>query len=373
MKSVSPGHGGQRKLGFFDKYLSVWVALCMIAGTAIGYFFPGFAAALGGFEVANVSIPVAVVLLAMMYPIMLKISLREISRVRTNSKPLTLTLIINWAVKPFTMAFIAWLFMRVVFSAFISEALQSEYIAGMILLGIAPCTAMVLVWTYLANGNLNYALVQVSINDLVILLLFAPLGKLLLGLTTDFPVPFATIFYSVLFYVAVPLVLATATRYVVVRRKGVDWLENRFIKSIEWVTPAGLLVTLVLLFIFQGGKIIQYPLHILLIAVPLVIQTYFIFGLSYFGAKKMKIPFAEAAPSTFIGASNFFELSVAVALILFGMNSGALLATVVGVLVEVPVMLSLVMIMKAKKDRFVFGAPAGKENGIGKQGAPFQG
>lgn len=365
------GHGGQRRLGFFDRYLSVWVALCMIAGTAIGYFFPGFAGALGRFEVANVSIPVAVVLLAMMYPIMLKISLREISKVRKNSKPLTLTLIVNWAVKPFTMAFIAWLFMRVIFSALIPEALQSEYIAGMILLGIAPCTAMVLVWMYLANGNLNYALVQVSINDLVILLLFAPLGKLLLGVTTDFPVPFATIFYSVLFYVAVPLVLATATRYVAIKRKGIDWLENRFIKSIEWVTPAGLLVTLVLLFIFQGGKIMQYPLHILLIAVPLVIQTYFIFYLSYVGARKMKIPFAEAAPSTFIGASNFFELSVAVALILFGMNSGALLATVVGVLVEVPVMLSLVMIMKAKKEKFSFGAPVGARDDIGKQDAPY--
>lgn len=344
----------EKELTIFDKYLSVWVAFCMILGTAIGYFFPISATALNDFEIANVSIPVAVVLLAMMYPIMLKISFKEIKDCVCNKKPLILTLIVNWAIKPFTMAFIAWLFMRFLYSALIPVSLQSDYIAGMILLGLAPCTAMVLVWTYLAKGNIHYALIQVSVNDLVILLLFAPLGKFLLGVTTNFPVPLATIFFSVLFYVAIPLMLAGITRYVVIRKKGVEWFERKLIEKLDWVTPLGLLITLVLIFIFQGDKIIQYPLHILLIAIPLILQTYFIFFIGYFAAKKLKIDYKEAAPSSFIGASNFFELSVAVALILFGMNSGAALATVVGVLVEVPVMLSLVKIMKNNKAKFEF-------------------
>ena len=343
----------EKALNFFDRYLSLWVAICIILGTAIGYFFPKSATTLGGFEIANVSIPVAIVLLIMMYPIMLKISLKEVFDTRRNTKPLILTLIINWAIKPFTMAFIAWVFMRFIYSTIIPLSLQSEYIAGMILLGLAPCTAMVLVWTHLSKANIHYALIQVSVNDLIILVLFAPLGKFLLGITTDFPVPLTTIFFSVLFYVAIPLILAGITRYIVIKKKGIGQLE-KFIEKLDWVTPLGLLITLVLIFIFQGDKIINYPLHILLIAIPLILQTYIIFYIGYFGAKKLKIPFREAAPSAFIGASNFFELAVAVALILFGMNSGATLATVVGVLVEVPIMLSLVKIMKANKDKFVF-------------------
>ncbi len=346
----------KRQLDFFSKYLPIWVALCMVLGTAIGYFFPIISAALGRIEVANVSIPVAIVLLLMMYPIMLKVSIKEISKVKDNQKPLWLTLAVNWAIKPFTMAFIAWLFMRFVFASFIPVGLQAEYIAGMILLGLAPCTAMVLVWTYLAKSNLNYALVQVAVNDLVILVLFAPLGKFLLGVTTNFPVPFDTIFFSVLFYVAIPLVFAGITRYVLIKKKGEQWFNDKFIRKVEWITPAGLLVTLVLLFIFQGDKIINYPLHILLIAIPLVLQTYLIFYIGYIGARKLKIPYNEAAPSAFIGASNFFELSVAVALILFGMSSGATLATVVGVLTEVPVMLHLVKIMKDNKEKFANGS-----------------
>lgn len=344
----------ERSLNFFDSYLSIWVAVCIILGTAIGYFFPKAAAALGGIEVANVSLPVAIVLLIMMYPIMLKISLKEVMAVGRNSKPLLLTLVINWAIKPFTMALIAWVFMRVLYSTVIPQALQSEYIAGMILLGLAPCTAMVLVWTHLAKANIHYALVQVSVNDLIILILFAPLGKFLLGVTTDFPVPLATIFFSVLFYVAIPLIAAGLTRFFVIKKRGIDWFELNFVKKLDWVTPLGLLITLILIFVFQGDKIIHHPLHILLIAIPLILQTYLIFYFGYFGAKALKIPFFEAAPSAFIGASNFFELSVAVALILFGMNSGATLATVVGVLVEVPVMLSLVKIMKTNKAKFTF-------------------
>ncbi len=344
----------ERALNFFDRYLSLWVVICIILGTAIGYFFPQAASTLGSFEIANVSIPVAIVLLAMMYPIMLKISLREVVAVKRNSKPLVLTLILNWAIKPFTMAFIAWVFMRFIYSAIIPVSLQSEYIAGMILLGLAPCTAMVLVWTYLTKANIHYALIQVSVNDLIILVLFAPLGKFLLGVTTGFPVPLATIFFSVLFYVAVPLTLAGITRFIVIKKKGFEWFERKLVEKLDWVTPLGLLITLVLIFIFQGIKIINYPLHILLIAIPLVLQTYLIFYIGYLGARKLRIPFKEAAPSTFIGASNFFELAVAVALILFGMDSGATLATVVGVLVEVPVMLSLVRIMKANKNKFSF-------------------
>jgi ACR3 family arsenite transporter len=342
------------QLDFFSKYLSIWVGLCMILGTALGYLFPQISKVLGGFEVANVSIPVAFVLLVMMYPIMLKISFKEISKVKKNQKPLWLTLVVNWAIKPFTMAIIAWLFMTILFGNLIPANLQREYIAGMILLGLAPCTAMVLVWTHLAKANINYALIQVAINDLVILVLFAPMGKFLLGVTTNFPVPFDTIFYSVLFYVAIPLVFAGITRYTLIKKKGEEWFNEKFIKKIEWITPAGLLVTLVLLFIFQGDKIINYPIHIVLIAIPLILQTYLIFFVGYFGAKKLRIPYSEAAPSAFIGASNFFELSVAIALILFGMNSGATLATVVGVLTEVPVMLSLVKIMKMKEREFQF-------------------
>lgn len=344
----------KRELDFFSKYLSIWVAACILLGTAIGYFFPSISSALDGMKIANVSIPVAIVLLVMMYPIMLKISFKEIAKVKNNQKPLWLTLAINWAIKPFTMAIISWLFISVLFSDLIPLSLQKEYIAGMILLGLAPCTAMVLVWTFLAKSNLNYALVQVAVNDMVILVLFAPLGKFLLGVTVNFPVPFETIFYSVLFYVAIPLAFAGLTRHALIRKKGEIWFNDVFIKKTEWITPAGLLVTLVLLFIFQGNKIIAYPLHIVLIAIPLVLQTYLIFYAGYFGAKRLKIPYSEAAPSAFIGASNFFELSVAVALILFGMNSGATLATVVGVLTEVPVMLSLVEIMKANKEKFNF-------------------
>ncbi|MCS3924035.1 ACR3 family arsenite efflux transporter [Methanosalsum natronophilum] len=344
----------EKDLDFFSKYLSIWVAICIVLGTGIGYFFPSFAGTLGQYELANVSIPIAIVLLIMMYPIMLKISFEEILKVKDNKKPLYLTVLINWGIKPFTMTAFAWLFIHIIFGGIIPVDLQSEYIAGLIILGLAPCTAMVLVWTHLANSNINYALVQVSVNNLIILLLFAPLGAFLVGQTTDFPIPVRTIFYSVLFYVALPLVLAIITRYYTIHKKGIVWFENKLLKKIEWVTPVGLLVTLILIFTLQGEMILNYPLHIALIAIPIIIQTYFIFTISYFGAKKLKIPFNEAAPSSFIAPSNFFELAVATTLILFGAASGATLATVVGVLVEVPVMLSLVKIMKRNKDKFQF-------------------
>jgi ACR3 family arsenite transporter len=344
----------ERELDFFSKYLSIWVAICIILGTAVGSLFPKFADTIGQYEIANVSIPIAIVLLVMMYPIMLKISFEEILKVKENKKPLYLTVFVNWAIKPFTMTIIAWIFISIFFSGLIPLNLQAEYIAGLIILGLAPCTAMVLVWTYLANGNINYALVQVSVNDLIILILFAPMGAFLVGQTTDFPIPVLTIFYSVLFYVALPLVLAMLTRHYVIKSKGLSWFENNLISKIEWITPAGLLITLVLIFTLQGEMIIKYPLHIVLIAIPIIVQTYFIFAISYYGAKKLKIPFYEAAPSAFIAPSNFFELAVATTLILFGATSGATLATVVGVLVEVPVMLSLVKIMKMNRHKFQF-------------------
>ncbi|TYB89658.1 MAG: ACR3 family arsenite efflux transporter [Kosmotoga sp.] len=344
----------KRKLDIFSKYLSIWVAAAMIFGAFLGNVFPDFSETLGSWKLANVSIPVAVVLLFMMFPIMLKINIEEITNVRKNSKPLFMTLVVNWAIKPFTMAFVAWLFIKVFFAPMIGDGLGNEYVAGMILLGLAPCTAMVLVWTYLAKGNINYALVQVSVNDLIILLIFAPLGKLLIGVSTGFPVPFMTIFWSVVFYVAFPLVLAVITRRYVLKSKGEKYLKEKVIPRFDPFTKVGLLLTLVLVFMFQGRTILENPLHIVFISIPLIIQTYLIFFIGYIGAKALKINYPEAAPSTFIGASNFFELSIAVALILFGMNSGAALATVVGVLVEVPVMLSLVAIMRSRKSQFNF-------------------
>ncbi|AKI97768.1 ACR3 family arsenite efflux transporter [Kosmotoga pacifica] len=344
----------EERLDFFSKYLSIWVGLAMIFGAVLGNLFPEYANKLGSWEIANVSIPVAVVLLFMMYPIMLKIDFKEIINIKRNSKPLFVTLVVNWTIKPFTMALISWLFMKFIFGGIIPESLANEYVAGMILLGLAPCTAMVLVWTYLARGNINYALVQVAVNDLIILFLFAPLGKLLIGVSTGFPVPFSTIFWSVVFYVAIPLTLAVLTRKGVIRSKGKAYLNGKFIPRFDPFTKLGLLLTLVFVFMFQGKTIIENPLHILLLAIPLMLQTYLIFYIGYLATKALKINYPEAAPSTFIGASNFFELSIAVALILFGMDSGAALATVVGVLVEVPVMLSLVAIMKRNREKFLF-------------------
>ena len=345
----------EKELDFFSKYLSVWVAVCIIVGTTIGYYFPGLSDSLAELEYANVSIPIAIVLLLMMYPIMLKVKFTELVRIRKNAKPILFTTIVNWGIAPFSMALMAWVFMHLVFPDFISETLQNEYVIGLIIYGIAPCTAMTLVWTYLAKANLSCALIQVTINDLLILVLFAPIGMLLLGMTTGFSVPFDTLFFSVLFYVATPLGFAAITRQVIIKKKGEKWLEQKFITNIEKITPIGLLITLVLIFIFQGNAIIENPLHIALIAIPIVFQTYLLFAIGYFGTKKLRIPYAESAPSAFVGASNFFELAIAVAIVLFGVHSGVTLAVVVGVLVEVPVMLSLVKIMNAKKSKFKFG------------------
>ncbi len=343
----------QKELDVFNKYLSIWVAICILSGTLIGHFFPSLSTFLSVIEFAGISLPIAIVLLMMMYPIMLKVKYSELLNIKKNAKVMTFTLAINWAIQPFVMAFIAWLFMSIIFSTIIPEKLHKEYMIGMIILALAPCTAMTLVWTYLAKANVSCALLQVSINDLLILVLYIPLGVFLLGVT-GFSVPLDTLFVSILLYVAMPLGLAALTRQITRRTKGEEWLETHLIEKVEKVTPTGLLITLILIFIFQGDKIITYPYHLLLIAIPLLIHTYSIFAIGYFGSKKLKIPYAEAAPTAFIGASSFFELAVAISTILFGVNSGVTLAITVGVLVEVPVMLSLVEIMKRNKSKFQF-------------------
>jgi arsenite transporter len=330
------------------------VAICILSGTLLGYFFPSLSTSLSEIEFADVSLPIAVVLLMMMYPIMLKVKYSELLNIRKNAKVMAFTLVINWAIQPFVMALIAWFFMTVVFASVIPEELRIQYMMGMIILGLAPCTAMTLVWTFLAKGNLSCALLQVSINDILILILYAPIGIFLLGLTTGFSVPLDTLFFSILLYVALPLGLAALTRLITNKTKEEGWLETHLIEKVDKITPIGLLITLVLIFIFQGDNIIAFPFHLLLIAIPLLIHTYLIFSVGYFGSKGLKIPYAEAAPTAFIGASNFFELAVAVSTILFGVHSGVTLAITVGVLVEVPVMLSLVQIMKRKKAKFQF-------------------
>ncbi len=338
-------------LGAFAKYLSAWVALCIALGVAIGYFLPGVPAFLGRFEYARVSIPVAILIWLMIYPMMLKVDFSSIKNAGKKPKGLIITLVVNWLIKPFTMYLIAAFFLKIVFKALIPEALATEYLAGAVLLGAAPCTAMVFVWSYLSDGDPGYTVVQVAVNDLVILFAFTPIVAFLLGVS-DVRVPWDTLFLSVGLFVVIPLGAGVVTRSRLVAKHGKDWFENVFCKRFDGITEAGLLLTLVILFAFQGRVILDNPLAIVLIAVPLVLQTYLIFFIGYGAAKVMRVPYEIAAPAGMIGASNFFELAVAVAISLFGLSSGAALATVVGVLVEVPVMLSLVRIAKATRGRF---------------------
>ncbi len=341
----------EKRIGFFAKYLSFWVFLCIVLGVAIGYFLPGVPAFLGRFEYARVSIPVAILIWLMIYPMMLKVDFTSIKNAGRKPKGLAVTLVVNWLIKPFTMYAIAWFFLKVVFKALIPPSLATEYLAGAVLLGAAPCTAMVFVWSYLSDGDPGYTVVQVAVNDLVILVAFTPIVAFLLGVS-DISVPWDTLLFSVLLFVVIPLGAGALTRSRLIRKRGKEWFEGVFIKKFEGITEGGLLLTLVILFAFQGETILDNPLAIALIAVPLVIQTYFIFAIGYGWARAWKIPYTVAAPAGMIGASNFFELAVAVAISLFGLSSGAALATVVGVLTEVPVMLSLVHI--AKKTRHWF-------------------
>ena len=328
---------------FFEKYLTVWVALCIAAGITLGQWLPAIPETLGRWEYANVSAPIAVLIWLMIYPMMLKVDFQSVCNVARHPKGIIVTCATNWLIKPFTMFGIAWFFFFVVFKAWIPASLADEYLAGAVLLGAAPCTAMVFVWSYLTRGDAAYTLVQVAVNDLIILVAFAPIVALLLGIG-GVAVPMDTLLLSVLLFVVIPLAAGVLTRITVVKRRGKEYFENVFVKKFDNITIVGLLLTLVILFSFQGETILSNPLHIALIAVPLVVQTVCIFFVAYGWARWWRLPHSVAAPAGMIGASNFFELAVAVAISLFGLQSGAALATVVGVLVEVPVMLMLVRI-----------------------------
>lgn len=341
----------KKAIGFFQKYLTVWVLLCMGIGVLVGHFLPSVGKFLSTLEVANVNIPIAVLIWFMIFPMMLKIDFTSIKQVGKQPKGLFLTWVVNWLIKPFTMFGIASLFFYVIFKGVIPADLAKDYLAGAVLLGAAPCTAMVFVWSSLSKGNPAYTLVQVATNDLIILVLFVPIVGLLLGVGGFF-IPWGTLFLSIALFVVVPLVLATITRIIIVKKKGAEYLDEKVVPKFSPFTSVGLLVMLVLLFTMQAELIVENPLHILLIAVPLVLQTFLIFGLSFCGAKLLNLPFDIAAPAGFIGASNFFELAVAVAISLFPLNPGVSLATVVGVLTEVPVMLILVKIANACKGWF---------------------
>jgi arsenite transporter len=338
-----------KKISFFDKYLSVWVALCIILGIAIGHFSGDSIQVISSLEIAKVNIPVAILIWLMIYPMMLQIDFTSIKEVGKKPKGVVLTVVINWLIKPFTMAFFAWLFFSKLYSAWIEPELAGEYIAGAIILGAAPCTAMVFVWSYLTDGDPNYTLVQVSVNDLIILVAFIPIVGLLLGIT-DIVIPYDTLVASVLIFVVVPLLGGVITQRLLIKRKGKEWFKNVLLARLKPVSIIALLVTLVMLFAFQGQNIVNNPFIILLAAVPLVIQTYFIFFIAWYAGRWLKLPHAVCSPAAMIGASNFFELAVAVAIALFGLQSPAALVTVVGVLVEVPVMLSLVWF--ANRNRF---------------------
>lgn len=330
-------------LSFFEKYLTFWVVICIVAGVFIGRVWPVFPETLSRWEFAQVSVPVAILIWFMIYPMMVQIDFNSILKAGKKPKGLTITLITNWLIKPFTMYFFAWLFIKVIFSRFIPEVLGQQYIAGAILLGAAPCTAMVFVWSYLTDGDPGYTLIQVSVNDLVLIFAYGPIVMLLLGLS-ELIVPWDTVLFSVILFVVIPLLAGYLSRKYLLEHKGKKWFDNVFLKKLSNFTITGLLLTLIILFSFQGDVIINNPFHILLIAIPLIIQTFFIFSIAYIWARMWRVEHAIAAPAAMIGASNFFELAVATAIAVFGLSSGAALATVVGVLVEVPVMLGLVSI-----------------------------
>jgi arsenite transporter len=338
-------------LGFFEKYLTLWVAACIVVGILVGQFLPIIPETLNKFEYYNVSIPVAILIWLMIYPMMLKIDFSSILNATKKPKGLIVTCVTNWLIKPFTMYAIGAFFLFVVFKGIIAPELAKEYLSGAVLLGAAPCTAMVFVWSHLTKGDPAYTLVQVAVNDLIILVAFAPIVAFLLGVS-DVSIPFETLILSTVLFVVIPLVLGFGTRTLVIKSKGKDYFENVFLKKFDNVTIVGLLLTLIIIFSFQGDTILNNPIHILLIAIPLTIQTFLIFGFAYVWAKLWKLPHSIAAPAGMIGASNFFELAVAVAISLFGLQSGAALATVVGVLVEVPVMLTLVKIANKTRKWF---------------------
>ena len=338
-------------MGLFERYLSVWTGLCILAGLVLGNLVPGLFRAVAGLEFAHVNLVVAVFIWVMIFPMMVQIDFASLRDVGKRPKGLLLTLTINWLIKPFTMAALGWLFFKGIFADWVDPQSASEYIAGMILLGVAPCTAMVFVWSHLTKGDANYTLVQVSVNDIIMVFAFAPIAAFLLGVS-DIEVPWQTLLLSVGLYVLLPLVLGALTRRKLTKNGDGQALDN-LVSTLKPWSIVGLLATVVLLFGFQAQTLIEQPQVIVLIAIPLLLQTYGIFALAYGAAKALRLPHNIAAPACMIGTSNFFELAVAVAISLFGLHSGAALATVVGVLVEVPVMLSLVAFANRTRHWFV--------------------
>lgn len=342
MKSKDTG------ISFYQRYLSVWVLLCMIAGVLVGHFLPAVPNFLGKLQIAGISIPIAVLIWLMIYPMMIKVDFQSIRNVGKNPQGLWITWITNWLIKPFTMYGLVYFFLFIVFKGMIAPELAWQYLAGAVLLGAAPCTAMVFVWSTLTHGDPAYTVVQVSTNDLIILVLFVPIVKFLLGVS-KVSVPYDTLFISIFLFVVIPLIGGILTRRTVIKTKGKTYLDTIFVHKFDHITTAGLLLTLIIIFSSQAEVILSNPAHIVLIAVPLVIQTFLIFFIAYGTCRWVRLPFAIAAPAGMIGASNFFELAVAVAIALFGTTSPAALATTVGVLTEVPVMLTLVKIANHTK------------------------
>ena len=337
-------------MGAFEKYLSLWVTLCIVVGIGLGYLLGDSINVLSDWNISTVNIPVAILVWLMIFPIMVQIDFSSIKNFSNNLKGLGLTVVINWLIKPFTMAFFAWVFFYNFYASLISPENAEQYLAGAILLGAAPCTAMVFVWSYLTKGDANYTLVQVSVNDLILLIAFIPIvgglfhlfGIEVVNAGQELGIPYKALATSVIVFVVIPLSAGYITNRLIIKGKGMYWFEKKFLKVLKPISIIALLTTLILLFAFQGTKIIEQPFDILLIAIPLTIQTYFIFFVAWFIGRSIKLKHNICAPAAMIGASNFFELAVAVAIMLFGLNSGAALATVEGVLIEVPVMLSLV-------------------------------
>ncbi len=335
---------GPKRLNVFERYLSLWVVLCMVAGVALGRLAPQLVSTLRGLEFGSgsqINAPIAVLIWLMIVPMMLKIDFTSIARIGRKPTGLFVTIFVNWVVKPFSMAFLGWLFFEHLFLRIIGPELAGQYTAGVIILAAAPCTAMVFVWSYLSDGDPAYTLVQVSVNDLIMLLLFAPIVRFLVSGASGLEVPFQVLLMSVLVFIVIPLTIGVAVRQWLVRSRGLEWFEKAFLPRLQPVAITALLVTLVLIFAFQANNLLNRPVHIALIAIPILIQVYFNSSLTYGLMRLFRVPYTIAAPGALIGASNFFELAVATAIALFGPESGAALATVVGVLVEVPVMLSV--------------------------------
>jgi ACR3 family arsenite transporter len=341
MASKTPPKAVPKTMSFFDRYLTVWVGLCMIVGILIGKGIPEPVAALRVLEIHSINLPIAILIWLMIYPMMLKVDFASVIGAGKHPKGLLVTLFVNWLVKPFSMAFLGWLFFKHLFFPFIGAEASDQYIAGTIILAAAPCTAMVFVWSYLTDGDPGYTLVQVAVNDLIMLVAFAPIVTWLVTGTSNLTVPFDVLLYSVMIFIVIPLGAGVMTRSVMIRLKGKVWFEGNFLPRLHPVALSSLLATLVLIFAFQANNLVGKGFHVALIAVPIIIQVYFNSSLVYGLMKFLKVPYAIAAPGALIGASNFFELAVATAIALYGPESGAALATVVGVLVEVPVMLSV--------------------------------